>query len=112
MAGSSEASRLDGGRRASRCRQFRIHTECSDCRWGVRLVRFPDTTHPRHLDAKDSGAFLTHLASERSVVAVPENQAPNTRVFLYEQVPDVCLDGVGPVDNALLPFLVFIDDVE
>jgi integron integrase len=69
-------------------------------RWVIRFVRFHDTTHPRHLNEDDIRAFLGHLASERNVAASTQNQALNALIFLYEQVLEIELDDIGPLDRA------------
>lgn len=91
---------LDQVRQTCQRRQCSYHREKAYIRWATRFVRFHDTTHPRHLDENDIRAFLNHLASDRNVAASTQNQALNAVVFLYEQVLEIELDDVGPVDRA------------
>lgn len=100
---ASDVSLLDRVRRTCRRRQFSIHTERSYRRWIVRFVRYHDTTHPRHLDASDVQAFLSHLATDRNVAASTQNQALNALVFLYDDVLDEPLGEIGTIERAQRP---------
>lgn len=105
MSGSSDRSPklLDRVRQACQRRQYSYHTEKAYVRWATRFVRFHDTTHPRHLDEDDVRAFLSYLASDRNVAASTQNQALNALMFLYEQVLEMELGDIGPVDRADRP---------
>jgi integron integrase len=91
---------LDRVRRACRRLRYSYHTEKAYCRWVKRYVRFHGTVHPRQLEARHVRAFLTHLATERTVAASTQNQALNALIFLYKTVLDIDIGPVGGFERA------------
>jgi len=63
-----------------------MRTEESYVGWYRRYVLWHDKRHPAEMGAAEVEAFLTHLAVERKLAAVSQNQALNALVFLYKQV--------------------------
>ena len=63
--------------------------------WYRRYVHWHGKRHPRDLGAAEVEAFLTHLAVNRGVGAVSQNQALCALVFLYKEVLEVELEGIN-----------------
>ena len=61
-----------------------------------REKRWP---HPRELGAPEVQAYLSHLATEKNVAAATQNQALNAIVFLYRDVLNVELGGIGRIER-------------
>ena len=61
------------------------------CDWVFRFVIFLGKRHPQQLGAAEVRAFLSHLATERNVVPVIQNQANPALLFLYREVPGFTL---------------------
>jgi integron integrase len=81
-------------RHAIRSKHFSIRTEGSYVGWYRRFVLWHGKKHPAEMGEAEVGAFLTHLAVERGLAAVSQNQALNALVFLYREVLKRELGGV------------------
>jgi integron integrase len=68
--------------------------------WVRRYIRHHHLRHPASLGARDVAEFLTWLAKERRVAASTQNQARAALLFLYQQVLQVPLEGLGQVPTA------------
>jgi site-specific recombinase XerD len=77
---------LEQLRAAIRVRHYSIRTEGSYVDWTVRFIKFHDNRHPGDMGETEVAAFLTHLATERRVVASTQNQALNALTFMYRYV--------------------------
>ncbi len=68
--------------------------------WYRRFVlwhkeRAGQAIHPADMGAAEVEAFLTHLAVNRGVGAVTQNQALNAVLFLYREVLKLELEGIN-----------------
>lgn len=77
---------LEQVRAAIRVRHYSIRTEQSYVDWTVRFIRFHNLRHPEEMGEAEVAAFLSHLATRRSVAAATQNQALNALNFLYRAV--------------------------
>jgi len=77
-----------------RLKQYSLRTEEAYVGWYRRYVLWHGKRHPRELGAAEVEAFLTHLAVNRGVGAVSQNQALNALVFLYREVLELELAGI------------------
>jgi integron integrase len=68
--------------------------------WVTRYSRYHRLQHPSALGARDVAEFLTWLARERKVAASTQNQARAALLFLYRQVLEVPLEGIGVIPTA------------
>ena len=82
-------------RGAIRLKQYSRRTEESYVAWYRRFVRWHGLRHPKEMGAEEVTAFLTHLAVNRGVGAVSQNQALNALVFLYREVLKIELEGIN-----------------
>lgn len=78
-------------RQALRRKHYSYKTELNYLGWYRRYVlwhkeRAGHAVHPMEMGAAELEAFLTHLAVNRKVTAVTQNQALNAVVFLYREV--------------------------
>ena len=81
-------------RGAIRLKHFSMKTEETYVGWYRRFVLWHGKRHPGEMGAGEVEAFLTHLAVNRGVGAVSQNQALNALVFLYREVLKVELAGI------------------
>lgn len=79
---------------AIRLKQFSLRTEESYVGWYRRYVLWHGKRHPAEMGAGEVEAFLTHLAVERKLAAVSQNQALNALLFLYREVLRMELGGI------------------
>ena len=77
---------LDQVREAIRVRHMSLRTEEAYVDWVRRFILHHGKRHPKEMGAEEVGAFLTHLAVERSVSASTQNQAKAALLFLYREV--------------------------
>ena len=77
-----------------RLKHFSLRTEEAYVGWYRRYVLWHGKKHPADMGAPEVEAFLTHLAVERGLAAVSQNQALNALVFLYREVLKVKLEGI------------------
>jgi integron integrase len=82
---------------------YSIRTEQAYLDWVKRFIRWHGMRHPRDMGADDVAAFLSYLASERSVAASTQNQAKSALLFLYKQVLGVELPWLDEVVQARTP---------
>ncbi len=106
---------LDRVRLVVRRRHLSHRTEASYVAWVRRFVLFHDKKHPKHMGAPEVVAFLSHLAVEKQVGAITQNQALSALVFLYRHVLDRELDGLDEAARAKrsrpLPVVLHQDEV-
>jgi len=102
-------------RREIRLRQYSKRTEQSYVRWVKRYVRFHEYRHPSELGQDEATAFLSDLATVRSVSASTQNQALSALLFLYRNVLRLelgWLDGiVRAKKGSTLPVVLTPDEV-
>jgi integrase len=94
---------LEVTREAIRARHLALRTEQVYLQWIRRYVAFHGRRHPRDLGAPALEAFLTHLAVERKVSAVTQNQALGALLFLYRHVLSIDLPWLENVTRAIKP---------
>ena len=106
---------LDRLRLAIRRRHLSYRTEESYVAWARRFILFHGKRHPKDMGAPEVVAFLTHLAVEKNVGSVAQNQALSALVFLYRHVLDRELEGLDAAARAKrsrpLPVVLSRDDV-
>ena len=89
-----ERKLLDEVRDVMRLHHYSIHTERTYCDWIKRYIQYHNMTCREELmngEAKIE-AFLTHLAVDKGVSPLTQNQAMNALVFLYRKVLKKPLD--------------------
>lgn len=99
-SGDSIRDRL---RRAIRTRHYSRRTEQAYVYWAERFVAFHRGRHPARMGGPEVVAFLGHLAERQNVAASTQNQAFNALVFLYREVLEAPLEGLGPIVRARRP---------
>lgn len=85
---------LDQMRDTLRSKHYSLRTEETYLDWVRRFILFHNPglsraevkRHPLEMGAPEIQAFLSHLASERSVAASTQNQALSAVLFLYREV--------------------------
>jgi integron integrase len=86
-----------------RLRHFSPRTEEAYAAWVRRLVHFHGLRHPRDLGVGEVRAFLTYLAVERQVAPSTLAQAMAAILFLYREVLERPLAGLGDLPRARQP---------
>ncbi len=84
-------------REVIRVRHYSIRTEDAYVQWARRFILFHEKRHPRSLGAPEVGAFLSHLAVDRSVSPATQNQAKSALLFLYREVLGINLPWLDDV---------------
>jgi integron integrase len=90
-------------RDALRLRRYSLKTEKAYIHWVKRYVCFHGMRHPEQMGGGEVTAFLNHLANDRKVAGVTQNQALAALLFLYRHVLGVelpWLDGVVRAKSA------------
>jgi len=90
---------LDQVREAIRYRHYSYRTEQAYVEWVRRFVRFHGLRHPRELGGPEVVAYLTHLATERTVAASTHQQALSALLFLYRDVLGLELPWLGEIER-------------
>ena len=71
---------------AIRIKHYSLRTEKTYIEWIKRYIIFHKKQHPKDMGAEEIQAFLTHLASDKTVSASTQNQALSAILFLYRHV--------------------------
>jgi site-specific recombinase XerD len=82
-----------------RFKHFSHRTEAAYWHWIKGFILFHQKRHPRELGAAQVQAYLSHLASAKNVAPATQNQALNALVFLYRDVLNVELGGIGRIER-------------
>jgi len=90
-------------RLAIRRKHYSRRTEEAYVQWVRRFVRYHGLRHPAAMGPREINAFLTHLATERSVSASTQNQAASALLFLYREVLGRKVAGLDEVVRAKRP---------
>jgi integron integrase len=102
-------------RTAVRVRHYSPRTEEAYVMWIKRYIFFHNKRHPSSMGSEEVNAFLSYLATDRSVAASTQNQALGALLFLYRHVLDEPLpwlkDIVHAVRPARLPVVMTPDEV-
>ncbi|WP_417880253.1 phage integrase N-terminal SAM-like domain-containing protein [Acidithiobacillus ferrivorans] len=79
---------------------YSIRTEEAYTDWARRFILFHQKRHPKNMGAAEVEAFLSHLATERSVSSSTQNQAKAALLFLYKQVLGIDLPWLDNITSA------------
>ncbi len=90
-------------REAVRVRHYSLYTERAYIQWIRRFILFHGKRHPDRMGEVEVAEFLSHLAVQREVSAVTQNQAISALLFLYKAVIDRPLGDVTNVVRAKRP---------
>jgi len=71
---------------AIRIKHYSSRTEKTYVDWVKRYIIFHKKRHPKDMGAQEILAFISHLATERTVSASTQNQALSAVMFLYRHV--------------------------
>jgi integron integrase len=77
---------LDQVSDAIRIKHYSLRTEKTYLEWIRRYILFHKKRHPKDMGAEEIQAFLTYLATQRTVSASTQNQALSAILFLYRHV--------------------------
>ena len=77
---------LDQVSDAIRVKHYSLRTEKTYVDWIRRFILFHKKRHPKDMGAEEIQAFITHLATERTLSASSQNQALSAVMFLYRHV--------------------------
>jgi len=91
---------LDQMRAELRVSHYSIRTEHAYLDWVRRFILFHGKRHPKEMGANEVGAFLSHLAVDRSVSPSTQNQAKSAILFLYKRVLNIELPWLDEVVQA------------
>jgi integron integrase len=86
-----------------RLRQFSPRTGQAYSAWLKRFVRFHGLRHPREMGAVEIRKFLTWLSVDRRVSASTQAQAMAALVFLYREVLQIPVEGLGELPRPRQP---------
>ena len=106
---------LDRVRQAIRARHYSPRTETAYVGWIRRYIVFHGKRHPDEMGATEVRRFLSHLATQGRVSAATQNQAFSGLLFLYREVLQRQLTGLGDTvrakPNIRLPLVLSHDEV-
>src|SRR5262245_46014581 len=71
---------------AIRVKHYSSRTEKTYKDWIKDYIFFHNKRHPKDMGADEIQAFITHLATERTLSASSQNQALSAVLFLYRHV--------------------------
>jgi integron integrase len=91
---------LDQLRAELRTHHYSIRTEHAYLDWARRFILFHGKRHPKEMGPSEVGAFLSHLAVDRSVSPSTQNQAKSAISFLYKRVLNIDLPWLDEVVQA------------
>lgn len=77
---------LEQFRDVIRVKHYSLRTEKTYIDWIRRYILFHNKRHPKDMGAQEIQAFITYLATERTVTASTQNQALSAVMFLYRHV--------------------------
>jgi len=77
---------LDQVSDAIRIKHYSLRTEQTYKDWIKRYILFHNKRHPNEMGLDEIQAFISHLATERSLSASSQNQALSAVIFLYRYV--------------------------
>lgn len=91
---------LDRMREAIRVRHYSLATERNYVQWARRFIFFHGKRHPQDMGAAEVEAFLSDLATTRTVSASTQNQAMHALLFLYKDVLGITLPWLDGITRA------------
>ncbi len=74
---------IDQVRDRIRVKHYSLRTEQAYIQWIKRFIFFHGKRHPKDMAALEVKAFLSYLATEKSVSASTQSQALSALLFLY-----------------------------
>ena len=86
-----EKKLLDQVREAIRTKHYSYRTEQTYVDWIKRFILFHNKRHPKEMGSTEVQAYISYLATERSVSASTQNQALSAITFLYKYILQVDL---------------------
>jgi integron integrase len=90
-------------RSAMRVKHFSLRTQEAYMGWAKRFIAFHDLRSPLELNETHIRAYLTYLATEKSVASSTQNQALNALVFLFKNVLHADLGDFSDFVRARVP---------
>jgi integron integrase len=106
---------LDQLRERLRLMHYSLRTEEAYVYWVKAFIRFHGLRHPAEMGGQEVEAFLTYLASERSVAPSTHSQALSALLFFYGKVLEQdlpWLKEIGhPRQHRRLPAVLSVDEV-
>ena len=102
-AGESQPPLLLRLREALALRHYSASTVDAYAAWVRRFIIFHDRMHPAQMGAAEVTAFLSSLATEKSVSASTQNQALAALLFLYSEVLHQKLGAINEIVHAKGP---------
>ena len=102
-AGESQPPLLLRLREALALRHYSASTVDAYAAWVRRFIIFHDRRHPAQMGAAEVTAFLSSLATEKSVSASTQNQALAALLFLYSEVLHQKLGAINEIVHAKGP---------
>ena len=103
QVGEGKARLMEVVRCRIRARHYSLRTEQAYLGWIRQFILANGRRHPRELGGAEVEAFLSGLATERSVAASTQNQALSALLFLYREVLGVDLPWMENVVRARRP---------
>lgn len=100
----------EGIRAAIRLHSMSRRTEKAYTYWTQRFIDHHSGRHPRDMNSKDIGAFLSHLSDTDRVAAATRNAALDALLFLYRIVLGLSqsgIDGIARTRRRREPPVVF-----
>ena len=94
---------LDRVRAAIRLRHYSLRTEDAYVGWIRRYIHYHEIRHPDEMGSLEVVEFLSNLAVQGKVAASTQNQALAALLFLYREVLDRELEGLGNAVRARAP---------
>jgi len=91
---------LDQLRERIRVKHYSLSTEKTYLYWARFYIHFHGLRHPRDMGATEVEAFLSHLATVRTVSAGTQNQAKHAILFLYKEVLGITLPWLDGITSA------------
>ena len=97
---------MDEARDIFRALHYSYRTEVTYTKWIKRFIKYHGNRSPRELGPNEIEAFLTNLATVRSVSASTQNQALSAILFLYRKVLRIDLPWLDNIVRAKRPVRV------
>ena len=101
---------LDQVSDAIRVKHYSLRTEKTYVDWIRRYILFHKKRHPKDMGAEEIQAFITYLATERTLSASSQNQALSAVMFLYRHVLqkeiDIPADTIHAEKSKTLPVVL------
>ncbi len=77
---------LDQVRQIIQIKHYSLRTVESYVNWIKKFIFFHNKKYPKEMGEKEIGQFITHLAKNKKVSALTQNQALCAIIFLYKNI--------------------------